>query len=61
MKQIELKEGKDLARHRCRQCGDVMRLIGSERHPVEAKTNLLTYVCTTCDEFLVLPDAPPAF
>ena len=60
MKLIELKEVKDLAPHRCRQCGGVMRLIGSERHPVEAQTDLLTYVCTTCDEFLVLPDASPA-
>ncbi len=32
-----------------------MRLMGSERHPVEAGTDLLTYICTSCDEFLVLP------
>ncbi len=32
-----------------------MRLISSERHPVEAKTELLTYCCTACDEYLVFP------
>jgi hypothetical protein len=38
-----------------------MRLVGSEPHPVEAKTDLLTYACTACDEFFVLPvDAPSA-
>jgi hypothetical protein len=61
MNVIQLKEVRDLAPHRCRQCGRVMRLIGSEPHPVKAKTDLLTYVCTTCDEFLVLPDAPQGF
>jgi hypothetical protein len=61
MKQIELKEiqpDKDvtaLAPHLCQCCGRVMRLIGSEPHPVEAKTDLLTYCCPPCDEFLVLP------
>jgi hypothetical protein len=61
MKLIELKEVKDLPQRRCQRCGGAMRLIGSEAHPTEAKTDLLTYVCTTCDEFLVLPDAPQAF
>jgi hypothetical protein len=32
-----------------------MRLVGSEPHPVEDKTDLLTYACTACDEFFVLP------
>jgi hypothetical protein len=55
MQQIELKETKGLAAHLCAFCGGPMRLIGSEPHPVEAKTDLLTYCCTACDEFLVLP------
>ncbi len=53
MKQIELKKLKGSAPHLCQRCGDVMRLIGSEPHPVEAKTDLLTYHCTACDEYLV--------
>ena len=55
MKQIELKEIERLAPLLCKQCGALMRLIGSEPHPVEAKTDHLTYCCTACDEFLVLP------
>ncbi|HEY8441119.1 MAG TPA: hypothetical protein VIK79_06685 [Xanthobacteraceae bacterium] len=35
-----------------------MRLVGSEPHPVEAKTDLLTYACTACEEFFVLPIHP---
>jgi hypothetical protein len=33
-----------------------MRLMGSERHQVEADSDLLTYICTSCDEFLVLTE-----
>jgi hypothetical protein len=55
MNQIELKQTKGWAAHRCPFCGGAMRLIGSEPHPVEAKTDLLTYCCTACDEFLVSP------
>ncbi len=55
MKQIELEEVKELAPHRCQRCGGLMRLVGSEPHPVEAKTDLLTFSCTTCDEYFVLP------
>lgn len=36
-----------------------MRLVGSEPHPVEAKTDLLTYSCTACEELFVLPVAIP--
>ena len=38
-----------------------MRLIGSEPHPVMSGTDLLTYACTACDEFLVLPSEVPAY
>ena len=55
MKQIELKEVTELAPHLCQRCGGLMRLIGSEPHPVEVETDLLTFCCTACDEFLVLP------
>jgi len=30
-----------------------MCLVGSEPHPVEARTDVLTYNCTACDEFFV--------
>jgi hypothetical protein len=55
MKQIEIKHADSLAPLLCRRCGGLMRLIGSEPHPVEAKTDLLTYSCTACEEFLALP------
>jgi hypothetical protein len=55
MKQIERIAVSELVPHLCPRCGGLMRLIGSERHPVEVKTDLLTYCCTSCDEFLVLP------
>lgn len=53
MKQNELNEelGVDL----CQRCAGGMRLIGSEPHPSKAETDLLTYCCTACGEFLVLP------
>ena len=57
MKQIKLKEkaeGSTPLIH-CQHCGGLTRLIGIEPHPVEANTDLLTYCCTACDEFLVLP------
>jgi hypothetical protein len=60
MKPIELKEIESVAPLLCQDCGGLMRLIGSEPHPVEAKTDLLTYCCTACDEFLVQPITTPA-
>jgi hypothetical protein len=56
MKNIEPKDTKNLAPLLCQRCGGLMRLIGSEPHPVEDKTDLLTYSCTACEEFLVLPN-----
>ncbi len=32
-----------------------MRLIGSERHPAETETDVLTYWCAVCDEYFVFP------
>jgi hypothetical protein len=32
-----------------------LRLIGNEPHPVQDDTDLLTYTCTVCDEFVVTP------
>jgi len=55
MEQIVLKESTGLASHFCQECGGVMRLIGSEPHPVEAQTDLLTYCCAACEEFFVQP------
>ncbi|MGB9396708.1 MAG: hypothetical protein WCB32_18180, partial [Pseudolabrys sp.] len=59
MKHIESKETKSLAPLLCQRCGGLMRLIGSEPHPTEAKTDLLTYSCTACEDFLVLPISIP--
>jgi hypothetical protein len=55
MKRIEIREKKSLAPLLCERCGALMRLVGSEPHPVEAKTDLLTYSCTSCEEVFVLP------
>jgi hypothetical protein len=55
MKHIEIREKKSLTPLLCQHCGGVMRLVGSEPHPVEARTDLLTYNCTVCEEFFVLP------
>jgi hypothetical protein len=60
MKHIEPKDQTNFAPLLCQRCGGLMRLIGSEPHPVEAKTDLLTYSCTACEEFLVLPVSIPA-
>jgi hypothetical protein len=55
MKQIELKSVTGSALHLCQQCGHPMRLIGSEPHPIASGSDLLTYCCTRCEQFLVLP------
>jgi hypothetical protein len=60
MKPIELKEMESVAPLLCQDCGSLMRLIGGEPHPVDAKTDLLTCCCTACDEFLVQPIKTPA-
>src|SRR5262249_16528996 len=35
---------------KCRDCGATMRLFGIESHPTIDRTDLLTYVCSRCDE-----------
>ena len=56
MQQIQLRpEIANTATHLCQRCGHAMRLIGSEPHPAISGTDLLTYCCTACDDFLVLP------
>jgi hypothetical protein len=58
MKQIKLKEKIETSSTpliHCQHCGGLTRLIGSEPHPVQDDADLLTYCCTACDEFLVLP------
>jgi hypothetical protein len=60
MKSIDLRDTTTLAAHLCQRCGGLMRLIGSEPHPAEAGTDLLTYSCTACEEFLVLQSSIPA-
>ena len=53
MKTIEIKESQSLAPFPCETCGGLMRLVGSEPHPVEAKVDLLTFTCTSCGAFQV--------
>jgi len=59
MKHIEIKDTQSLAPLLCQRCGGLMRLVGSEPHPTETNTDLLTYGCTACDEVLALPVAIP--
>jgi hypothetical protein len=54
------KDATDFAPLLCQRCGGLMRLIGSEPHPIEAKADLLTYSCTACEDFLVLSVSIPA-
>jgi len=62
MKQIELNKQIDLNEVTasapcllCQHCGGATLLIGTESHPVEANTDLLTYGCAACGEFFVQP------
>ena len=59
MKHVVAKEPKTLAPLLCQRCGGLMRLVGSEPHPVRDNVDLLTYVCMGCDEFTVLPIENP--
>jgi len=59
MKHIEIREKKSLTPLFCQRCGGVMCLVGSEPHPVEARTDVLTRNCTACDEFFVQPGPIP--
>jgi hypothetical protein len=60
MKILEAKEAKSLTPYPCEHCGGLMRLVGSEPHPVEPKIDLLTYSCTACGAFQVTPVPLPA-
>jgi len=58
MEEIQLRpQNASVAAYLCQHCGRGMRLIGSEPHPVKDDTDLLTYFCKACDDFLVLPFA----
>lgn len=58
---IRLKQETPSAPIRCEFCGGQMRLIGSEPDPVKDNTDLLTYLCSACGEFAVLPiESPPS-
>jgi hypothetical protein len=58
MKNIETRNSAKISPLLCQSCAGLMRLIGSEPHPVHAETDLLTYSCTACGEFLVVPLHP---
>jgi hypothetical protein len=55
----ELKNSNGMTPLLCPRCGGLMRLVGSEPHPVDEQTDLLTYSCTVCEEMVVTP-VPPA-
>jgi hypothetical protein len=55
MKQIQFNEFSEQPQHLCSRCGSLMRLVGSEPHLADRDMDLLTYSCTTCDDYLVVP------
>jgi DNA-directed RNA polymerase subunit RPC12/RpoP len=55
MKPLEFEAMHETTPLLCQRCGSLMRLVGSEPHPVEVKTDLLTYACTGCGDFQVVP------
>jgi len=60
MKNLETSDSSKISLQLCRRCGGLMRLIGSEPHPVQAETDLLTYSCTECGELQTVPLDPVA-
>jgi len=60
MKNIETRDSSKISPLLCQSCGGLMRLVGSEPHPVQADTDLLTYSCTACGEFQIVPLNPVA-
>jgi hypothetical protein len=57
MQQIQIDTMKNLTAAPCGKCGSMMRLVGSEPHPVRADTDLLTFSCTQCEAIEVMPVA----
>ena len=55
MQQIQINPLNPSAPMACSKCGGLMRLVGSEPHPVQAGTDLLTFACTQCEAFDILP------
>ena len=50
MRQLSTNTSDKLSGPTCRDCGAPMRLFGIEAHPTVDRTDLRTYVCSTCDE-----------
>ena len=55
MQQIQFDIRKIPTVMACGKCGGPVRLIGSEPHPVAPATDVLTYSCTVCEAFEVMP------
>lgn len=50
MSQLAPIRAERRSRPKCHDCGATMRLFGIESHPTIDGTELLTYVCSHCDE-----------
>jgi hypothetical protein len=50
MNQLAPPNADRLSCPQCPDCGVPMRLFGIETHPSIDRTDLLTYVCSQCDE-----------
>jgi hypothetical protein len=48
------KHRETLTSDPCGHCGGLMRLVGTEPHPVHDGTDLFTYACTACDALQVI-------
>ena len=44
----------------CGHCGGLMRLVGTEPHPIRDGTDLFTYACTACDALQVITAPLPS-
>jgi len=55
MKQIQFDKLPEQPLHLCSRCGSLMRLVGSEPHLLDPDMDLLTYSCTSCGDYLVVP------
>jgi len=44
----------------CGHCGGLMRLVGTEPHPIRDGSDLFTYACTACDALQVITAPLPS-
>ena len=63
MKQISNRQTRQFGADLMWPLREFLRLVGSEPHPVQANTDLLTFSCTNCEslQVVVMPVPPLGF